>query len=446
MGYVHQPAYGNDWSWTPWNHKSRLNTLPPITVRQNLLRLGNVSVSGSGDGDFRARGLIEGMMLNGQTVAERTAAARALIGWPPAEYSLRVAEWGVWIDEGGERLTTKGVLEEIPGFVHRTGNSLASLPRNRVELQLIVTKPIIHLTADRPLAVDLEISIAGGRPRYAFPRPDTLTFHSQDAGAEYTPTLTEWDEMEAKQLAGLQGLLEGYPWIHPADRMNDAAKPPFWVDNLRADAVGMRWQSLIVSPQRQTWMSPPAVSADPKFRWWEQLRDVPSAWVTSQGETERFLYYDGPTTARSPLEAVRKEAALKLTARDVFDAPQADSRRFGADRKSCVFIDSQQSPPRGFAISPVDTFGSELSLQFANQTWLRGDEIETTFREMLLEEGLTKEEAAGLLDSWRERFFQAPGQRLLTLLTRSEYDRMCPLKVRPPATETVRVGIVLREF
>ena len=69
-----------------------------------------------------------------------------------------------------------------------------------------------------------------------------------------------------------------------------------------------------------------------------------------------------------------------------------------------------------------------------------------TFYVCLQRQGLTNDEAAGLLEAWRERFFQSPGRRLLTLLTREEYNRLCLLTIRPPATETVRVGIVLREF
>ena len=59
--------------------------------------------------------------------------------------------------------------------------------------------------------------------------------------------------------------------------------------------LGLRWQSLIISPNRQSWMTPPSIEDRQRYGWWERLRAVPSCWLSSQGESERFLYYDGPT-------------------------------------------------------------------------------------------------------------------------------------------------------
>ena len=77
------------------------------------------------------RQALETMMLQGASSEERTAAARALLRWPPAKYRFRMAEWGVWINDGGELKLLQSVIEEIPPFVHRTGNttSLAARPR-----------------------------------------------------------------------------------------------------------------------------------------------------------------------------------------------------------------------------------------------------------------------------------------------------------------------------
>src|SRR6185312_3904794 len=63
----------------------------------------------------------------------------------------------------------------------------------------------------------------------------------------------------------------------------------------------LHWQSVIVCPERASWMHPPDVPADPRFAWWRRLRDVQSSWVSSRGEAERFLYYDGPTRAAVPV-------------------------------------------------------------------------------------------------------------------------------------------------
>ena len=120
------------------------------------------------------RAALETMMLDGPSSEERMAAARALLAWPPADYRLRVAEWGVWINDGGQLKLAQSVLDEIPPFVHRTGNTVASLS-DRLNPIMIITKPIMHFTADRPLAADVEVLIAQGRPWFAYPRPDDFT-------------------------------------------------------------------------------------------------------------------------------------------------------------------------------------------------------------------------------------------------------------------------------
>ena len=82
--------------------------------------------------------------------------------------------------------------------------------------------------------------------------------------------------------------------------------------------MGLRWQSLIVSPQQLDWMRPPDVPAGSRYEWWQSLRTVPSSWVASQGEAERFLYYDGPSYARSPAQICLAENELHVTSQAMF--------------------------------------------------------------------------------------------------------------------------------
>ena len=63
----------------------------------------------------------------GDDSGERLAAARAAAGYGPPGYRLRLAEWGVWCAGAGpEEEQLQGVLEEIPAFVHATGDDLCS--------------------------------------------------------------------------------------------------------------------------------------------------------------------------------------------------------------------------------------------------------------------------------------------------------------------------------
>jgi hypothetical protein len=64
----------------------------------------------------------------------------------------------------------------------------------------------------------------------------------------------------------------------------------------------------------------------------------------------------------------------------------------------------------------------------------------------LTERGLTESEKRGMLDCWRHEFFEREGVRLLMFLSARDYERFCPMTVKPAATEVVRVGVVWVEF
>lgn len=202
-----------------------------------------------------------------------------------------------------------------------------------------------------------------------------------------------------------------------------------------------------MSPERPAWAKVADVPDDPKFRWWQELRDVPSAWVTSWDETERFLYYDGPTRASSPIAATWNGDTILLQARRLFDKGYPDTADARPPRtRHALLIDARTKPLR--ALWPV--FSTETPsnrvIDLTTEDWISGEKVEQSLLEILLERGLTSEESQGLIQSWRDAFFLTPGRRLLTFLTPEEYDEMLPLEIRPPATETVRVGIVVREF
>jgi hypothetical protein len=473
LGFLHAPTYPltPGITWSPSN--VLLATTPPIDVSElaNEPDIDPLDPFSPSDPEeirrqreqrlsWDVRDEIEAVMLQGKSREEREAAARGLVTWPPATCRLRLAEWGVWIDGPGKLEVAKSVLEEIPPFVHRTGNPAGSLSVNRPQMAYgpaFVTKPIIHLTSERALAVDLEIAISNGRPWFAFPRPDCFTVHEVNAGLPLTPemSLVDLDSLEAKSLPALDPVFEGYPWIHPSSRNQRISLVP-WSGGTGVSAIGLRWQSLIVSPGREPWMALPDVSAKPGYSWWTSLRDVPSSWITSQGETERFFYYDGPTLAKSPVSARLEKSALHLKSRDIFSDRYKEQDRKNLEHvlqsggqppeRDCLFVERRKNSTRGFRHKFSTALGREETLNLAEQKWLTENELEKTLLTILLERGLTAKEAGGLIESWREKFLHNSGKRLLTFLTPAEYNRMCQLRIRPASTEEVRVGIVLTEL
>src|SRR5258706_9577745 len=108
IGFIHEPTYGFAHGPFYWGSAVHLDTQPVIDASFLVNRdepFSRVEIDYEAiERDrqskipMRVRQPLESMMLQGRTQEERTAAARALVTWPPEEYSLRLAEWGVWID------------------------------------------------------------------------------------------------------------------------------------------------------------------------------------------------------------------------------------------------------------------------------------------------------------------------------------------------------------
>ena len=238
--------------------------------------------------DLLAR--LKKLAFHGTTTQDREAAARAIFKWQGSP-KFRVAEWGVWIaGTSGNFQMLKSVLDEIPPFVHQTGDRVEA-DSSYLSMPDSITKPIIHISAEQPLVLDLAVLINGGRPWYVYPLPDDYTVtsgrHDLAFAKTYNPSLEKLPEPR-----------RGYKWISPP---HDTASILTWsgIGPLVIDSIGVRWQTLFVNPQKLDWMLPPNVPTDDRYAWWSRLRRVPSCWVSSRGEAERFLYYDGPTTCPS---------------------------------------------------------------------------------------------------------------------------------------------------
>jgi hypothetical protein len=443
------------------------NPQPPVCKWNDTIAADPVDLPRS------ARVPLERMMLDGSTAMEREAAARALVRWPPDGYRLRVAEWGVWIADRGELKLAQSVLDEIPPFVHRTGNSLDSFG-DRINQIMFITKPVLHVTASHPMALDVEVRFRRGRPWFAYPRPDdfgmsTYTVYidykkradgecEKDGNGKLVPDTqpSPVEGLHNPKLAALTDLREGYPWLTPEHRSYGAVGGgTVAISNAVLD-LGLHWQSLIVTPQKQPWMNEPTAPADPKFAWWQKLRAVPSSWIASRGEAERFLYYDGPSRTKA-LVAVTREGD-KLIFRRRKDEVE---RHYATDGRleSLVPTPAGNSKPNGAGVGllivvrdgrPVarktDVPEADSELIVADLPQVNGNAIEPTLLGLLVGAGLSEPEARGLLDCWRGQFLSTPGTRFLHIVPASEYDRLCPMRIAPQPTEFVRVGIILTEL
>ncbi|WP_425399862.1 HEAT repeat domain-containing protein [Aeoliella sp.] len=468
LGMVRAPSYAIKYDgWSMFGSPS-IDSRPPILLWP-LLELNNKLTDGTTNSGAPGpavvvnelttdhRDALEQMMLAGPTSEERTAAARALLAWPPDGYQLRVAEWGVWINDSGELKLAQSVIDEIPPFVHRTGNTIDSL-KVRVNQIMIVTKPIIHITANRPMVVDLEVQIQNGRPWFAYPRPDDFNVRvatqygpSRLTTVESDPPRSELDKLAPSESGTLDPVGERYPWLTPHHRTFGSVISGMGGVNI-INSVGLRWQSVIVSPERLEWMQPPKVASE--HQWWSKLRDVECSWVSSVGESERFLYYDGPSFAKSPLDFALVAGNLVTVEQDIFSTDETRAQHVSP---SIPFIGSDDTgvPVQAMFIHVdgdiieacvFDTKQMKSETTLTMPFDLKGDQPFETLLNMLCERGLSISEAEGLADCWREQFFATDGKRIVLFLSSEQYDQVCPIRVEPKPTQLVRVGLVLTEL
>jgi hypothetical protein len=485
IGILHQPSYSVSvpegfWVVEPIS----LDSIPAVNVGGVVSKVSSPDRL-SWNGGFEEHDLLDEraiavdpsvrltlqkLMTEGSTLEEREAAARALVAWPPDKFQLRVAEWGVWLSNNGQMALARSVIEEIPPFVHGTGNPTTDFTSYFLYPSM-VTKPIVHLTTDTAVAVDMEVRIRDGRPWFAYPKPDDFGIGNESsqqgpkligmAGSRFTigPNGPKKpDEFEAPTIPSLPDCREGYPWLLPHHRIYSSDATSFGGPAAIYD-LGVRWQSLIVCPQRPPWMKPPLVPDDPKFHWWRRLRDVPSSWVCNRGEAERFVYYDGPTRAQLPVIATLGQSGRLL---NFVSAPaetpeynyrgehypthrfqpMAPNLRDDLPLHEGLYIEVRSGIPSGQAVSVVP--GEPVALM--TDLPLHGDAVISRLRQMLTTYGLTAPEAEGLIDAWSPQFFHTEGRRLLLRMSPADYAKQCPMQVRPTPTEVVRLGLVLTEF
>ncbi|HYE18610.1 MAG TPA: HEAT repeat domain-containing protein [Tepidisphaeraceae bacterium] len=444
-----------------------LATDPPIV---NVLALYAQPAADRPQFPDDVRGVLEHMMTTGLTPAEREAAARVLVAWPAKGYRMRVAQWAVLLAGTTNRLRTahevRGQIDSIPPFVHRVGNPESEYFARLDTAPMTTWKPVVHFAVDRPTAVRFEVGFRGGRPWFAFPRPDDLAIVPSPADATTgkdlfaEPMGGDLDELGAVSYRALSDDLsvqlttpgpggaaltrldvagEGYPWLTPRHRAVVIGAPDGWTDLSKARRPGAHyhrglvWQSLIVSPTKLPWMSPPAVPADDRFKWWNGLRAVNAAWVASRGEADRLLYFDGPVGGASPFTFARREDGTIVAAGRLADVVVIDGSA-GKLRTAAVTLPTGRYAPGG---SVIDLPGLPVAPD--------AKAAEQALLDLLVRRGLRPDEASGLVGAWRDVFYR-PGHRALVFLSEQQYDHVFPHAITPAPTESVRVGIVVHEI
>jgi hypothetical protein len=397
-------------------------------------------------------------MLGAKNASERQAAARGLVEWIEPEDELRVAEWGVWISNSeNEFQLVKSVLDEIPAFVTRTQNLVDDLRKDRVTDLMFITKPVVHFTASKPMSIDFTVDIAMGQTWFAYPEPSdfhlmtSIGFISDDKEGfdgltgilmqPFRDTLQEQNPMGPFTFD--DGHL-GYPWMDNPHKFGSTSGSMGAKGNM-VMGVGLTWENLIIAPERyDAWMHLESVLK--KRKWWSDLRQVNSDWVSNGEQTERFLYYDGPTLAKSPVTIAQNETRITISyayQNELERFQRGNNRRGFEDPCQVMLINVKDGKPRA---SHWSSF-RQIEIDLEKVQWPDEPGTFAAFGDLVgSHNGLTPAESSGILQAWQQQFFETDGTRLLVRINQNQYDLLCPLEIRPEPTEISRVGLILYEL
>jgi hypothetical protein len=152
-----------------------------------------------------------------------------------------------------------------------------------------------------------------------------------------------------------------------------------------------------------------------------------------EAETEKFLFYRGVGNFAAPLNVHFQDGALVLA-------------NNGREELADLFVLAVR--PSGAAFVSVHGLKSGEQRKVEIESEAPSDSVSGIVGQLaavmegtLVNAGLYPREAAAMVKTWRESWFDEPGLRVLYLLPRAWTDHILPLSITPTPSELVRVMV-----
>jgi hypothetical protein len=181
---------------------------------------------------------------------------------------------------------------------------------------------------------------------------------------------------------------------------------------------------------------------------WTSPRAVESAGIhTTNGESEKFLFYRGVANLNAPLQVSRNAQSGELLFKSQLEGlPGSEPLPI----QSLWLVDIQPGRQIAFrALPPVSLihnsqqYVGQTAADFAPGDYRLGnlDKLKAALLSALVSEGLFPDEAQALLNTWEVSYFKSSGMRLFFLVPRTWTDFYLPLEIsRPSDLRRVMVG------
>jgi hypothetical protein len=178
------------------------------------------------------------------------------------------------------------------------------------------------------------------------------------------------------------------------------------------------------------------LTEDTSAHVWTSPRAVQTATVqTTNGESEKFLFYRGVAHINAPLKISRDTNSGELLFRSQLEGLPVDQPM---KIRSLWLVDIQPGGKIAFRplppISPDNDSEKILArtpADFAPGDYDSGnlDKLKASLRSALVAEGLFEDEAQALLNTWELSYFKSPGLRVFFLVPRAWTDYYLPLEI-----------------
>ncbi len=171
-----------------------------------------------------------------------------------------------------------------------------------------------------------------------------------------------------------------------------------------------------------------AKGPDTKDPVWLAPRKVEAADVTAaSGESERFIFYRGVGHVQTPVRVSRVDAGLRLRIQSEPGISTASAPALG----DAWLVDAREDGTIAFRTVRGDARGEAVvDPAFSSGDYAKDPSaLRKALQAALVADGLFRDEADALLNTWDVSYFRRPGLRLFYLVPREWTDSVLPLKV-----------------
>lgn len=361
------------------------------------------------------------------------AAPLSLLADLETNKGLAAHEWGTFTSvQGADGIQIEWnplVTSELPSFVYNTTKPSGD-PRRRSTafgaktafrtLQRMET-PVIYFYSDTERTVDVTVKFPQGLITEWYPQARDIG----PSAIQPRPVLVELDKAVAKT-----GLQPGFTFASLETKKGIA-------DSL------IRWTDLTILPARAKPESAPLLPADKSGSHYYAARETDADFIRVHApagsgysfEHEKFLFYRGIGSFQTPLQ---------LTTGAGEDYVQLNNT--GVEALAHLFVLQVRAGQGKFILVDRLAAGESKVVKLDPNRNLRplaelAEKISAQMTGALVQEGLFEREAAAMVNTWRDSWFEEPGLRVLYTLPRPWTDRILPLAIEPQPRELVRVMV-----